>query len=92
MDEESYNKTKSNERVYLKFRASSEYTNESKKLERNNSKINLGVVLKESAKKKLRLRVWAHSIGEYFYILSRSGLTLHHKTYGISEQDEDFLE
>ena len=49
-------------------------------------------VLKESVKKMVRLRVWAHSIGEYWFILSRSGLTLHHETYGISQQDEDFLE
>ena len=92
MDEDNYNETKSDERVYLDLRVSSGYTNEAEKLVKSDSKINLGIVLKESAKKKLRLRVWAHSIGECQYILSRSGLTLRHKTYGISQQDEDFSE
>ena len=92
VDEDNYNKTKSVEWVYLDLRASSAYTNEAEELERNDSKINFEIVLKESAKKKLRARVWAHSLGEYLYILSRSGLTLHHKTYGISQQDKDFLE
>ena len=92
MDEDNYNETKSDERVYLDLMASSRYTNEAEKLERSDSKTNRGVVLKESAKKKLRFRVWAHSIGECQYILSRSGLTLRHKTYGISQQDEDFSE
>ena len=92
VDDDNYNETKSDERVYLDLRASSGYTDEAEKLERNDSKINLGILLKESAKKKLKLRVWANSIGEYLYILSRSGLTLRHKTYGISQQDEHFLE
>ena len=50
-----YNENKSNERVYLDLRASSGYTNEAEKLERNDSKINLGITLKESARKKLML-------------------------------------
>ena len=65
MDEDNYNETKSDEKVYLDLKAGSGYTNEAEKLERNDSKISLGIVLKESAKKKLSLRVWAHSIGEY---------------------------
>ena len=92
VDEDNYNETKSDERVYLDLRASSGYKNEAEKLERNDSKINLEIVLKESAKNTLGLRVWAHSIGEYLYILSRSGLTLRQKTYGILQQDKDFLE
>ena len=47
-------------------------------------------MLKNAATKKLQLRIWAHLIGEYLYILTRSGLTLHHKTY-ISQQDKDLL-
>ena len=92
VDEDNYNETKNNERAYLDLRASSGYTNEAEKLERNDSEINLGIVLKESAKKKLKLRVWAHLIREYLYILSRSVQTIHHKIYGISQQDKDFLE
>ena len=76
IDEEDYFENKSNERIYLDLRASPGYRNEAEKLERNDSKINLHVLLKSAATKKLRLRVWAHSIGEYLYILARSGLTL----------------
>ena len=76
IEEEDYFENKSNERIYLDLRASSWYTNKAEKLERNNSKINLHVLLKYAATEKLRLRVWAHSVGEYLYILSRSGLTL----------------
>ena len=77
-------------KVYLDLRASSGYTNEAEKLEINDSKINLTIMLKNAATKKLRLRIWANSIDEYLYILTRSGLTLCHKTYSISQQDKDF--
>ena len=92
IDEDKYDGNTSDERIYLDLRASSRYTNEAEKLERNDSKINLGIVLKNAATKKLWLRIWAHSLGEYLYILTRSELTLRHKTYSISPQDEDFLE
>ena len=45
---------KSDERIYLDLRASSGYTNEAEKLERNDSKINLYILLKSAATKKLR--------------------------------------
>ena len=76
IDEDNFFGSKSDERIYLDLRTSSVYTNEVEKLERNDSKINLHVLLEPAATKKLRLRVWAHSIGEYLYILARSGLTL----------------
>ena len=66
--------------------------NEIEKLERNGSKINLGIFLKNPATKKLRLRIWAHSVGEYLHVLSRNRLTLRHKTYSISQKDGHFLE
>ena len=76
INEDDYFGSKSDERIYLDLRTSSGYTNEAEKLERNDSKINLHILLKSAATKKLRLRVWAHSIGEYLYILARSELTL----------------
>ena len=92
IDEEDYFENKSNEMIYVDLRASSGYISEAEKLERNDSKINLHVLLKSAATKKLRLRVWAHLIGEYLYILARSGLTLRHRTYATNQEDEDFLE
>ena len=92
MSEDEYFKVKSDERMYLDLRASSGYINEAEKLERNDSKINLYIMLKEAAAKKLRLRVWAYSLGEYLYILSKTELTLRHRTYTFNQTDDDLLE
>ena len=75
-----YDSARSNERIYLDLRASSGYTEEAEKLERNDSKI----TLKTAATKKLRLKIWAHLLGEYLYVLLRQGLTL--------QQHGNFLE
>ena len=90
--EDTYFSVKNDERVYLDLRASSGYVKEAEKLERNNSKINLQITLKAAAKYKLRVRIWAYSLSEYLYVLSKSGLTLNHKTNVINQNDEDFLE
>ena len=37
-------------------------------LERNGSKLNLAIPLKNAAIKKLRLKIWAYSLGEYLYV------------------------
>ena len=92
IDEHHYLEIGSDERIYLDLRASSGYAKEAEKLERNDSKINLYVLLKATATKKLGLRVWAYSVGEYLYILSRNRLTLRHKTYTINQDDKDLLE
>ena len=68
------------------------YVSETEKSKRNNSKKNLHIMLKQAAGKKLRLQVWAYSLGEYLYILSKYGLTLKHRTYTINQTDNDLLE
>ena len=57
VSEDDYFDVKSDERLYL--RASSDYVKQPEKLERNDSKISLHILLKEAATKKLRLTVWA---------------------------------
>ena len=91
-DQERYFSAKSDERIYLDLRASSGYVKEAEKLERNDSKINLQITLKNVADFNLRVRIWAYSLSEYLYVLSKSGLTLKHRTYTISQSDEEFLE
>ena len=91
-DEETYYSLKSDEKVYLDLRASSGYVKEAEKLERNDSKINLQITLKDSADFNLRVGIWAYPLSEYLYVLSMSGLTLKHRTYTINQSDEDFLE
>ena len=91
-DENTYFSAKSDEKVYLDLRASSGYVKEAEKLERNDSKLNLQITLKDLADFSLRVRIWAYSLSEYLYVLSKSGLTLKHRTYTINQSDEDFLE
>ena len=57
VDKDQYGENKSNERVYLDLRTSSGYTNEAEKLERNDSKIKLAIMLKNAATKKLQIRI-----------------------------------
>ena len=80
IDEDKYFEAKSDERMYLDLRVSSGYTNKAEKLERNDSKTNLSILLKAAATKNLILRVWAYSVREYLYILSRNGLIFRHRT------------
>ena len=49
-------------------------------------------MLKKAATKKFRLRIWAYSLGESLYILTKNGLTLKHRTYIINQRDDSFLE
>ena len=91
-DEEAYFSLKSDEKLYIDLRATSGYVKEAEKLERNDSKINLQITLKNVASLNLRVRVWAYSLSEYLYVLSKSGLTLKYRTYTITQSDEDFLE
>ena len=58
-DEDEYYSEKSEEKIYLDLRAKSWYVKETEKLERNDSKINLHIMLKKAATKKSRLRIWA---------------------------------
>ena len=91
IEEDDYFDVRSEERLYLDLRASSGYVKEAKKLERNDSKINLHITLKNATSKNIRVRVWAHSVQEYLYILTKNGLTLRHRTYAINQTDEDLL-
>ena len=91
-DEEEYFGLKSDEGIYLDLTASSGYVREAEKLERNDYKINLMITLKSAAQFNMRVRIWAYSLSEYLYVLSKSGLTLKHRTYPINQSDDDFLE
>ena len=83
IDKDTYDGVRSDERLYLDLGENAEYTTEIEKLERNDSKINVAIPLKDAATKKLWLRIWAHSLGKYLYVLSRQGLTLR-QTYNLN--------
>ena len=91
-DDQKYYSLKSDKRAYLDLRVSSGSVREAEKLEKNDSKVNLQITLKAAATFNLKVRLWAYSLSEYLYVLSKSGLTLKHKTYAINQSDDDFLE
>ena len=64
-DEDNYFSITNDDRMYLDLRATSRYVKEAENVERNVSKINLHILLKAAAKKKLRVRIWAYSLSEY---------------------------
>ena len=80
-DEDTYFSAKNDEKIYLDLRASSGYVKEAEKLERNDSKINLQITLKDVADFSLGARIWAYFLSEYLYVLSKSGLTLKQNLY-----------
>ena len=56
-DEDDYFNSRGDERIYLDLRTSLGYIREAKKLERNDSKINLHLLPEATASKKQRVRV-----------------------------------
>lgn len=91
-DEDQYFALTNDDRIYLDLRATSGYVKKAEKLERNDLKINLHILLKTAATKTLRIRIWAYSLAEYLYMLTKSGLTLRHRTYAINQSDDNSLE
>ena len=83
-DEDKYFSITSDDRMYLDLRATSGYVKEAEKLERSDSKINLHIQFKSATTKRLRVRIWAYFLSEYLCILTKSGLTLKHRTYAIN--------
>ena len=67
-DKDKYFDVRNDDRIYLDLRTSSGYVKEAEKLERNNSKINLQIMLKAAATYKLRVRMWAYLLSEYLYV------------------------
>ena len=63
IDEDNYFDVRSDKRLYLDLRASSEYVKEAKKLEPNDLKINLHIMLKNAAIKKIKAKSLASFIG-----------------------------
>ena len=62
------------------------------KFERNDSKKFFYIMLKEEATKRLPLIIWGHSLGDYLYVLVTNGLTLRHKIYSITQENDNYLE
>ena len=79
----------SEKRIYRDLRDSMGYTNEMKKLTRNDSELLLKVELKILLAKKMRLTVWRYTMSRYLYMLAESELTLEYKTHSIVLQENN---
>ena len=86
--EDYYNKKKSDEKLYVDLRRGRGYTNELEKVVRNDSSLTLTITLKDTAVKKMSLRVVGYYQGEYIYSMTNLGLLLSYKDYGIVAQNE----
>ena len=91
-DKEGYYGDGSDKRIYVDLRNSMGYTNETEKPLRNDSKITLNIELKNALAKKMRLRLWGYSNGEYLYMLNDGNLILKYKTCTIKSQDDKLKE
>ena len=89
LKEADYFSDDSDERLYVDLRQSRGYTNELEKPTRNDSKMTITIETKNSLAKKLRLRIWRYTHGEYICMLHDGSLTLKYKTYTIKSQYEN---
>ena len=64
------------------------YTDEIEKPSRNDSKLNVTTELSNPLAKKMRLRAWGYTNGEYLYMLTDVNLTLKYKTYTIKSLND----
>ena len=77
--------TDSDEHVYIDIRCSKGFTGELERVNRDDSDLTVTIDLKNAAVKKLRLRVTGYFQGEYYYMISSSGLIMNYKEYGVSK-------
>ena len=87
--ENEYFSDKFDERLYVDLRPSHGYTDELEKSIRNDSKMTVTIKTKKSLAKKMRLRVWGYTNGEYIYLQHDGSLTLKYKTYTLRSQYEE---
>ena len=86
-DEDKFADTEKDDRIYIDMRRSKGYTNELEKINRDDSGAALHFKLKETAAKKLRIRITGFSQAEYWHVLSNKGYVMSDKNYNISKSD-----
>ena len=89
--ENEYFSNKFDERLYVDLRPSHGYTDELERPTRNDSKMTITIETKTSLAKKMRLRVWGYTTGEYIYLQHDGFLTLKYKTYTLRSQYEEHM-
>ena len=77
--ENGYFGNKLDKKIYIDLRDSMEYTNEIETPSRKDTKLMVTIETKSLLAKKMRLRVWGYTKGEYLYMLGNAELTLNIK-------------
>ena len=80
--------SKSAEKLYIDMRRRKGYTDELEKLTRDDGGVNLSLMLKAAATKKMRLRTAAYSQSDYWYDNTNKGYIMTYKDYSIAKDDE----
>ena len=75
--------TSADKKIFIDLRRRKGYTNKTKKL---NSDLTITIQLKTAATKKMRLYVTGYLQGKYLCSMTREGLIMNYKEYGVSKQ------
>ena len=86
--QDQYRDNTKDDRLYIDMRRSRGNSDELEKLTRDDSSLNLIVMLKAAATKKLRMRIVGYSQGEYWYAFTKKGYVMSYKNYNISKSEE----
>ena len=84
--EDEFRTNERDDRILINMRRSKGYTDELKKLNRDDSGIDITVALKKAAAEKLRLTITGLSQAEHWYLLSSKGILCHTKTLTFQKQ------
>ena len=87
-EEDIFTTNDTDDRIWIDMRRSKGYTDELEKINRDDNGLAVVIGFKESAAKKLRLRIVRYSQGEYWYLLSNKGYINSFKNYNISKADQ----
>ena len=79
--EDKYTKNDTGYRIWIDMRRGNGYTDELKKINRDDSGLAVILGFREATTKKLRLHVTGYSQGEYWYLLSNKGYIMSFKNY-----------
>ena len=75
-------------KIFIDLRHRKGYTNQIEKLNRDDSDLTITVQLKVLAEKKMRLRVTGYYQGEHLYSMTREGLIMNYKEYGVNKSTQ----
>ena len=87
-EEDKFTTNDTENRTLIDMRGSQGYTDELEEINRDDSGPAVTTGFKESAAKKLRLRITGYSQGEYWYLLSNKGYIMSFKNCNISKANQ----